>query len=96
MAGFGVPGEEIGKFVKMRSRVGFSFGNLGPQRLEVIALISLLAAGPVGLGKSPEGPGEVGIMHALSIDSRNFVSISSRFPESSKEPRRTRRRQRRQ
>src|ERR1035437_2385279 len=48
---FGVLREEVCKFVEMRSRVGFSFGNLGSQRLKVITLISLLAADPVGLAK---------------------------------------------
>ena len=64
-AGFGVLREALCKFVEMRSRIGFSFGNLGSQRLKVIALISFLAADPVGLGKSSQCPGKVGIVQRL-------------------------------
>ena len=64
-AGFCVLCKEVGKFVEMRRRIGFSFGNLGSQRLKVVALISFLAADPVGLGKSSQCPGKVGIVQRL-------------------------------
>src|ERR1035438_1294131 len=62
-AGLGVFREEVRQFVKMRCGIGFSHCYLRPQRLEVVAFIRLRAADAVGFGKSPESPGQTGIMN---------------------------------